>query len=332
MVVYIPPKPAECIPVIDLAGSRSPRLEDRKAVGWEIHKACRDTGFFYVRNHGVPEDLRQAQLEWSRRFFALPLERKMEISIERSRCMRGFEPLAIQRLDVDSPPDLKESLMLGRELAPEHPWIERKVPHQGANQWPAGLPGFREQMERYYRHAVDLGRHLMRCLALSLDLREDFFDEGLREYMATLRLVHYPPHPQNAAFNQLGAGAHTDWGSITVLLQDDCGGLEVQNAAGDWIRAEPIPGTFVINLGDMVRRWTNDLYQSTMHRVLNNLSGRDRYSVAVFFNPDYFYRVECVSTCLPESGRPRYEPCTVGEHIAEMFRLTYASGLKTAAK
>lgn len=108
-----------------------------------------------------------------------------------------------------------------------------------------------------------------------------------------------------------------------MRAQDEVGGLEVRNAAGEWIRAEPVRGTFAINLGDMVRRWTNDLYQSTMHRVLNNAGGRDCYSVPVFFNPDYFYRVECVPTCMPGAGRPKYETCTVGEHIAEMFRLTF---------
>jgi len=138
-----------------------------------------------------------------------------------------------------------------------------------------------------------------------------------------VRLLHYPPHPADAAFNQLGAGAHTDWGSITMLLQDDCGGLEVQHVSGEWIRATPIPGTLIVNLGDMVRRWTNDIYYSTMHRALNNVSGVDRYSVASFFNPNYLYRVECVPTCRPEVGEPLYPPCTVGEHIKEMFEKTY---------
>jgi isopenicillin N synthase-like dioxygenase len=323
MIVYTPPKPAESIPVIDLSGSFSSKLENRKAVAWEIHKACRDTGFFYVKNHGVPDELVSAQLDWTRRFFELPQEAKRAIDIKNSKCMRGFEGMALQTLDAGSPPDLKEGMMIGRELGPDHPWLKANVPHQGPNQWPDGIPGFREQMEAYLDRVVLLGKHLMRCIALSVDLPEDWFDGGLRDYMSTLRLLHYPPHPSNAAFNQLGAGAHTDWGSITLLLQDDCAGLEVQNAAGDWISATPIEGTFVVNLGDMVQRWTNDLYKSTMHRVLNNTSGRDRYSVPVFFNPDYFYRVECLPTCRSVTGEPKYAPCTVGEHIAEMFRRTY---------
>jgi isopenicillin N synthase-like dioxygenase len=323
MIIYTPPKPALSIPVIDLGGSFSPSLDDRKAVTWEIHKACRETGFFYVKNHGIPQDLIDAQIEWTQRFFALPMEQKLQIDIKNSNWMRGYEAMAMQTLDAGSPPDLKEGMMIGRELSPDHPWIKAKVRHQGPNQWPSEPAGFREQMERYLDRMVNLGKHLMRCVALSLELPENWFDNGMAEYMATLRLLHYPPHPQNAAFNQLGAGAHTDWGSITMLLQDDCGGLEVQNADGEWIRATPIRGTFVVNLGDMIQRWTNDLYKSTMHRVLNNMSGRDRYSVPVFLNPDYFYRVECLPTCRPERGEPKYLPCTVGEHIAEMFRRTY---------
>jgi isopenicillin N synthase-like dioxygenase len=169
-----------------------------------------------------------------------------------------------------------------------------------------------------------LGAHLFSCIALSLELPEDYFEEGLEQPQCGVRLLRYPPQPRDAAFNQLGAGAHTDWGSITLLLQDDNEGLEVQNAAGEWLRAQPIAGTFVINLGQLMQRLTNGLYHATMHRVMNNVGGRERYSVATFFDFDYFHRVECAPACLPASGRPDYEPCTVGEHIEAMFRQTYA--------
>lgn len=168
-----------------------------------------------------------------------------------------------------------------------------------------------------------LGRHLLGFLALSLDLSEDYFAEGLVEPQFTSRLLHYAPHPKNAKFNQLGAGAHSDWGLITMLLQDDIGGLEVQNVAGDWIAAPPIPGTFVVNLGELVQVLTNGLYHSNLHRVINNSSERSRYSVPIFFDPDYFYRVKCVPTLWPEAGEPDFPETTVGEHIAYMFRKTY---------
>jgi isopenicillin N synthase-like dioxygenase len=325
MIVYTPAKPADSIPVIDIADSYSPDIAKRRAVAWDIHKACRDTGFFYISGHGVPDDLIADQLEFARRFFDLPQAAKDRVHLRNSDCMRGYEPMMTQTLDAGSPADLKESFMLGDDPKPDHPFVLKKVPRFGPNQWPDDLPGFREQMTTYSNHIVRLGRHLMACLALSLDLPEDFFTAGVETPMYSVRLLHYPPQPETSAFNQLGAGAHTDWGGITLLLQDAVGGLEVQNAQGEWIRATPVPGTFVVNLGDMIQRWTNDLYHSNSHRVLNNVSGRERYSVATFFNPEYFYRVECLPTCRPTDGPPKYAPCTVGEHIDEMFRLTYAA-------
>jgi len=330
MIIYTPPSDAKELPVIDFTDSFSPDIEKRRRVAYEVHKAARHTGFFYAANHGIPQSVLDDQLAWTARLFALPVEKKAEVDIGKSKIMRGYERPALQTLDAGSPPDLKESFMLGRDLPADHPFVKRGVPNHGANQWP-DLPGFREQIELYTGHVISLGKHLLRCIALSLELPESQFDDGFDEPGCTVRLLHYPPMPADAAENQLGAGAHTDWGSVTMLLQDQLGGLEVRNADGSWIRATPIPGTFVVNLGDMIQRWTNDLYHSTLHRVLNT-ANRDRYSVATFFNPNYFYRVECLPTCRPEQGEPRYAPCTVGEHITEMFRQTYGGPKQKAAE
>jgi isopenicillin N synthase-like dioxygenase len=330
MIIYTPPTDAKTLPVIDFTDSFSPDIEKRRHVAREIHKAARHTGFFYAINHGISESLLDAQLEWTARVFALPDEKKAAVNIAKSKCMRGFERMSLQTLDAGSPPDLKEGFMFGRDLPADHPFVKKGVPNHGPNQWP-DLPGFRAHMEVYQARVEALGKHLMRAIALSLELPESQFDDGFDEPGCTVRLLHYPPHPSNAAENQLGAGAHTDWGSVTMLLQDESGGLEVRNTDGSWIRAKPIPGTFVVNLGDMMRRWTNDIYHSTLHRVLNQ-SNRDRYSVATFFNPNYFYNVQCLPTCLPERGEPRYAPCTVGEHITEMFRITYGGSKQKPAE
>ena len=228
--------------------------------------------------------------------------------------MRGWDPMLTQVLDEGTPGDLKESFYLGLEHG-----------QNAANLWPQGVPGFRGALQAYHAPLCELGRELMRLIALSLSLEEEFFDDAFRDPSATLRLLRYPPQPQDAQENQLGAGAHTDYGAITLLAQDECGGLEVENAAGEWLRATPIPGTFVINLGDMIKRWTNDLYHSNMHRVYNTSAARDRYSMALFFNPDPRTRVECVPTCWPERGSPSYPPCTAGEHVAELIRRSYAA-------
>lgn len=323
MIPYTPPKAATSIPLIDLQGSYSPSLGDRKAVAWEIHKACRDTGFFYVKNSSVTPKSMAAHLDLARQFFALPLEEKRKVDVSLSSCTRGWEGMAAQVLDEGSPPDLKEGFLVGADLDADHPFVKQDVPNTGRNQWPAQPEGFRTHFNSYLDETLVLGKHLMSLLALSLELPENYFAPGLDEPLYTSRLLHYPPHPIDAAANQLGAGAHTDWGTLTMLLQDDIGGLEVQNADGDWIKAPYIPDTLIINLGEMVPVLTNGLYHSNMHRVLNNHSGRDRYSAPTFYDPHYFYEVKCVPTCLPESGIPKFPATTVGAHIAAMYRKTY---------
>jgi isopenicillin N synthase-like dioxygenase len=322
MILYTPPKAAGHIPVIDLALAAD--ADGKRVLAREIHRACRDTGFFYVRNHGVPQGLLEAQFAFAARFFALPPERKHQLHMNRSRSFAGYEPIAGQTLDSDSPPDLKEGYYYSRDLPDDHPYVVAGIRGYGANQWPDELVGFRDQMLAYYAAVRALGDRLLGLLALSLQLPEKWFAPMYREAAGTVRLLRYPPHPRDARFNQLGAGAHTDWGGITLLAQDDLGGLEVQNSAGEWIDARPIAGTFVVNLGDLMQRWTNDVYRSTLHRVLNNApAGRDRYSVPFFYSPAHHARIQCLSTCIGPGNPPKYLPCTAGEHLMEMFNRTY---------
>ena len=329
MVIYTPPSVAKNIPVIDLLDSFSHDIEKRKAVAWEIHKAARQTGFFYIKNHGVPLELQQAQFAVAKDYFRTPLEDKMRINSKKSSCLRGYEPLAAQTLDEGSPPDLKEGFLLGRELTEAHPHVQRKTPYHGPNQWPEGNPRFRQHTEDYMQYMDLLGRRLVRLLALSLQLPEDFFDEGLKEPMIITRMLHYPSQPADARENQLGAGAHTDWGLITLLLQDEVGGLEVRNADGEWLKAPYIDGTFVVNLGDMVPLLTDGLYHSTMHRVFNARQDAARYSIPTFFDLDYYYEVEVVpSLRKPDTTYPA--PITVGGHIAAMFDKTFGVNQATA--
>jgi isopenicillin N synthase-like dioxygenase len=178
-------------------------------------------------------------------------------------------------------------------------------------------------MIAYQSAMCDLGDRLLAMIALSLELPEDFFRSFYDIPGTTLRLLRYPPHASDAHVNQLGAGAHTDWGAITLLLQDDLGGLEVRNVEGQWIEATPIPGTLVINLGDLMQRWTNGIYRSNMHRVKNNSSTRNRHSIPFFYSPRPDSLIECLPTCVDGDNAPKYPPCTASEHIAEMFRRSY---------
>jgi isopenicillin N synthase-like dioxygenase len=309
MVVYSEPK-AGVIPVIDLAATFSGDRSAQQTAAVEIRAACRDTGFFYIANHGVAPALVDGVFAAADRFFDRPDAWKM--TLRKRPGTNGYEPSETQRLDNASPGDLKESFNFSAPGVPGKP-------DYMTNLWPDDLPGFREDLEAFYRPLLSLGLHVSRLIALSLGMPFDFFDAGLRVPSAPLRLLRYPPHPASAKYNQLGAGAHTDWGWITLLAQDECGGLEVETASGDWIRAEPLPGTFVVNLGDMVPRWTNGLYHSNMHRVMNNRAGRNRHSIVLFYNPAYDTRVECLPTCLAPGETPKHPPCTAGEHLAQRY-------------
>ena len=322
MIVYTPARAADHIPLIDLSGSFE---EDaaRARVARDIHRACRETGFFYVTGHGVPRAVMDAQIAETGRFFAQAAEAKQAVHVSRSDCRRGYEGAGMQVLDPGSAADLKESFIVAVDLPPDHPHVLAEVPGQGANQWPEGLPGFRAQMLRYQAEMIRLGRHLMACLAMSVDLDYDWFDDGLVEPQCGIRLLRYPPQPDDAAGNLLGAGAHTDWGSITILLQDDMAGLEVLNSADEWILAAPMPGSFVINLGQMMERFTGGLYRANAHRVRNGSGTRERLSVATFFELDPTYRMGRAPTCPAPAEAEPGPPLTIGEHIEQMARASY---------
>jgi isopenicillin N synthase-like dioxygenase len=328
MEIYVPPKAASFIPVIDL-GDDDPNKAARERIAAQIHRACGETGFFYVSNHGIDRRLLDNQLAFTRRFFDLPLEEKMSLHMRRSPTAAGYEPVGGQVLDSQdadakkAPPDLKESFYCGEELPDDHPYVVAHRRGYGHNQWPSNLPGFRDQMLAYSGAIRRLGDRILALMALSLDLPENWFVPHFATAAAKLRLIKYPPHPHNASFNQLGAGAHTDWGGITLLAQDDIGGLEVRNVNGEWIDAKPVPNTLVINLGDLMARWTNGLYNSNMHRVKNNSSARDRYSIPFFYSPHPDAVIEPMSTCVDEAHPRRFATCTAEEHTAEMFRRSY---------
>ena len=312
------------LPIIDVSGLRSPDPAERRAVGRALRATCADKGFFYIRNHGVYPALQARVFDAARRFFHRPLEEKKRVEMALSPANRGYEPLRGQTLEAGAPPDLKESYYVGEERGPDDPKVKAGKFNHGPNQWPRGVEDFRPAIEAYYRAMNELSELIMRGLALSLDLDEHYFDDFCVDPQAIVRLLHYPPQPANPAPNEKGCGAHTDFGGITLLLQDDNPGLQVWNQArGTWIHADPVPGTYVVNLGDMIARWTNDRYRSTLHRVVN-ISGKERYSIPFFYSGNPDHQVRCLPGCLAEGERPKYPPVTVEEHLMEMYRRTYA--------
>jgi isopenicillin N synthase-like dioxygenase len=304
------------LPVVDVSALYSPDPIARLKVAGRMRRACLDRGFFYIVGHGVPETLTSAVFDGARALFDLPEAAKQAVGKHGSPANRGYEPLGGQTLEAGGAPDLKEGFYLGAEGEPEGF-------NRGPNQWPAELPELKPVMLAYHRAMTGLAGRLMAALALSLDLPEGAFADFCREPIAVLRLLHYPPQPP--ARPGQGAGAHTDFGGLTILLQDESGGLEVHDRAADaWTPAPPLAGTLVVNLGDLIARWTNDRYRSTPHRVVNR-SGRRRYSAPFFFSGAPAYGVACLETCLQPGERPKYPPVTVEAHIRERYRQTYGA-------
>lgn len=311
------------LPIIDLSLLYGTD-EQRQALAHLLDHACLQTGFFYVSNHGIAGELIDRVFRDSRALFALPETQKEAIHKGQSRANRGYEPLKGQTLEPGSPPDLKEGFYIGEELDESDPRVKAGRFNQGTNQWPQSLPAFRHTMMEYFHATNALSARIMEALALALGLSPDFFDDFCRAPLSTLRLLHYPPQPPSPQPGEKGCGAHTDFGGVTILLLDDNPGLQVWDARNNrWIDANPIPGTFVVNLGDMIARWTNDRYRSTLHRVINT-SGAERYSVPFFYSGNPDHEVSCLPACLAEGDQPHYPPTTVEAHLVEMYRRTYA--------
>jgi isopenicillin N synthase-like dioxygenase len=312
------------IPVIDIAplltGPAAAKAQTVAAIG----HACREIGFFYATGHGVPDALIAQVYTEAKRFFALPQAEKEKTAIEYSACHRGWFRVGGENLDpakqLDSG-DLKEGFKIGRDLPPSHSRVLVGLPLHGPNQWP-DLPGWREVMQDYYDRLVALGHKLLGAFALALGLVENHFESWLSVPMTTLGPLHYPPQTGRISEAQLGAGAHTDYGCLTLLHQDDAGGLQVRNRAGIWLNAPPVPGSFVVNIGDMMERWTNGAFVSTSHRVIN-ISGRERYSLPFFFDPDFYAPVECLATCLQPGDTPKFAPTTAGQHLLDMINASF---------
>ncbi|MBT6273728.1 MAG: isopenicillin N synthase family oxygenase [Chromatiales bacterium] len=301
------------VPVLDLAPLLAGR--DTRELAGLLRAACESTAFFYITNHGVPQPVIDEVLNASRRFFEQSPEVRMQSL--KDRFHRGYLPIGTTQFPGRGP-DLKDSFDIGIDLPLDHPSVVAGLALHGPNQWPA-LAGFRDAGQRYFDHIRALGMKLLVLFARSLDLDDAFFVRCYEQPTILMRLMHYPPQKAATQDDSIGATAHTDFGVITVLLQDPGGGLEIQREDGRWSSAPQMPGTFVVNLGQLMARWTNDVYRATPHRVVNRLD-RDRYSIPFFFNPDHHAQVTCIDTCAGPGRPAKYTPVVAGEHIASLVR------------
>lgn len=315
------------IPVIDLAPAAAGG-EGLAKVAAEARRAAVEVGFFYIRGHGIPQGVIDAAFATSREFFALPLDRKLAVAVDKRH--RGYIRMGEAKMYSKARPDLKESFVYGVELPESDPDVRAGKPLMGPNRWPADLPQLKAAYDRYYAEIDRTGRVLLRAIAVSLGLPERHFVDLYNKPLARGSLIYYPPQPPEMGKDQFGVSAHTDYGCITFVCQDDNGGLQVHNRAGEWIAAPPIPGTLVVNIGDLLARWTNDLFRSTPHRVVN-VSGRARYSMAVFYDPDFDAEVKAIPSCVAPGEKPRYAPTTCGAHVLAKFDAAFAYRKEAAA-
>jgi isopenicillin N synthase-like dioxygenase len=310
----------QSLPVIDFSAfapdGRTGEGAARQAVAEAIGLACRDYGFFLLANHGLKTSVIDTAFQQAAAFFDLPTAQKREINIEKSACHRGWFGHGEEVLDAQtqSQGDEKEGLKIGRDLPVDHPHVKAGLALHGPNQWPSaasGGPGFKAAMQASFEACEALSRQLMQAFALSLGLEETHFEPWLQLPMATLAPLRYPPSHDD---HVLGAGAHTDFGCLTLLLQNDEAGLEVMSPSCEWMAIPASREHLVVNIGDMMARWTNDRYASTRHRVVNR-SGKTRHSMAYFFDPDAQADLAPLPNCLDEGESRHYGDATALEHL-----------------
>jgi len=317
------------IPVINISGFLAGDAADKKSCAAELRNAMEDVGFFQVVGHNVSSDLQKRFIDAIAAFFDLPMADKARIGQDKSPCNRGYERVGIERLeelDDNSQVEQKE----GFTVRPERD-VGRFM--TGPNQWPdPSLPAmekFRETYMEYFDAMHELSSSMFRMIALSLDLDEHWFDAFAADPsgIQLCRSHHYPPTPNGDPVRGRGIGAHTDFGALTLLLQDDVGGLEVlHKPTGTWHDVKPIQGAYVINIGDLMQRWTNDRYLSTMHRVKSPVSQKHRYSVAFFNDGALDTVIEAIPTCVRPGEAPKYPPLKVEDHLVSRYRHSYSIG------
>jgi len=316
------------IPIIDLENISSTNLVLRRSLADVIRDACMSVGFFYVKNHGIPNEVIEDVLVSAKQFFALPMESKMRIENRKSPNFKGYSPLLSGNNDPNNAGDLQEGFEFGWETfvgSNVKNNLEADGVMAGENVWPTEdeLPEFRDKTLRYYHAAVELGKSMFPLFALALNQPESFFDDKTKHSAALMKLLHYPPQTGSVDDRVIGIGAHTDWECFTILWQEPgIQALQVLNAEGAWINVPPIPGTLVINLGDQFARWTNDVFKSTIHRAINR-SGVRRYSIPLFFGTDYNVKLEPISFGISEQQPPKYEVITAGEYVKARLHATY---------
>ena len=313
------------IPVIDFGPAFAGEPGALHTVAAAARHACENVGFFYALNHGVSEALIDRAFAASRQFHALPLADKLKLRLDENNI--GYLPLnasvqGASTVHKATRPNQNESFFVSHDRGPEHPDVIAGKPLRGRNQWPDGTAGLRRDMMAYFRALGAMCDRMLPVFAVALDMPADFFAPFFaNEGHANLRFLHYPPQ-EDGEDNLFGQAPHTDNSFMTALARIDVPGLAVRLPQGEWLAPPIIPGTFLINLGNMMRRWSNDRFLSTPHGVLND-SGTDRYSIAYFHSPNPDSVIECLPSCVSADNPARYPPAVYRDLVLEFYRANY---------
>jgi isopenicillin N synthase-like dioxygenase len=313
------------IPVLDIGRFLSGEPGAATPLARAIARTCEDTGFLVVANHGVPQQLPDRVFAVAAEFFARPEADKLALKIGDLNI--GYLPFGGQTVrhspvNKNTRPNFSESFYITRDRAADHPDIVNRKRLIGLNRWPADMPEFRAAAMEYYAAMERMTTRLVPVFALALGLPSDYFAAAFAEPNCTIRLIHYPPQP-DPGDNEFGFAPHTDNNFITFLAQSALPGLEVRTQEGEWIRPPAVPGTFVVNTGAMLARYSNDRFRATPHRVINR-NDRSRYAIPFFLGPNHDQVVAPVPTCVGPDNPPRYEPTTYGDFNERLLTLNFA--------
>ena len=313
------------IPVLDIGPFLAGDPNAAGPLARAVARTCEDTGFLVVANHGVPQRLVDDTFAVAAQFFARPEPDKLALKVGQYNI--GYLPFGAQvvrhsPVNKNTKPNFSESFYITRDRAPDHPDIVNNKPLIGLNRWPPDMPEFRAATMAYYAAMEAMTTRLVPVVAMALGLPPDYFAEAFAEPNCTIRLIHYPPQP-NPEDNEFGFAPHTDNNFITFLAQSALPGLEVRTAEGEWIRPPAVPGTFVVNTGAMLARYSNDRFRATPHRVINR-NDASRYAIPFFLGPNHDAIVDCVPTCVGPDNPPRYEPTTYGAFTQRLLTLNFA--------
>ncbi len=309
------------IPIIDMAPMFGEDKPAKIKMAKELRDACVNVGFFYLKNHNVPAPLTAGVRKQTEEFFSLPEDTKYKYDIGKIKRHRGFVPVGALTAGPDEDPDQQEGYEVALELPESDPDFRNGSKLFGPNVWPDELPDFQKDVYNYFDAIFDLGCTLFSAFALALELPENYFEKELSKPIAQLRLLYYPPAEKEKSDPTMGIGAHTDYECFTILWQTEPG-LQVQNRANQWIEALPIEDCFLVNIGDMMMRWTNNLFRSTPHRVVTRTTNK-RYSFPFFFAANYDTVVSCLDNCTSEDNPPAYPPTKFGYWVENMHAYSY---------